>query len=100
MPVRLLRRFETRVPLLARAGATLSAAHLRAVARPDRSAYRGARGRVSRDLQHARGRSFDGDPRARCTSTRTSAGALSFRYKDELQRAHGPASDQTTLQTK
>jgi magnesium chelatase family protein len=63
MPVRLLRRSEARVPLQPGAGAAVSAAHLRAPARSDRSAHRGAGSRVSRHLEHACGGKLDGDSR-------------------------------------
>ena len=58
LSVRILWRPETRMPLRSGAGAALSAAHLRAVARSHRSAHRSAGGGISRHRQRTRRRKF------------------------------------------
>ena len=64
LPLRILRRPETRMPLQPGAGATLSPTHFRSVARSHRSAHRSAGGRISRHLERAGGGTIGRDPRS------------------------------------
>jgi energy-coupling factor transporter ATP-binding protein EcfA2 len=100
VPVRLLRRSEARVPLRSGAGAAVSAAHLRAIARSHRSAHRSAGGGIQGYLEHAHRGRLGRDPRAGDAGARTPAGAVHLGCGDELQRAHGAAADQGALQTR